>query len=173
MTLFPRGSPAVGPGQPVQICNPLSKPQLQKKKTNKLQKKPVSIISLAFLSGEAPLLDQGSLYLLLERVGVLADFQLVYAELAASCSAMAAAVASFHDPKQVPPPLPPPQLLSCPFPPSHTAVASIYNHKQARHSCCLACTSSNTAVASFHNHSRCAPAAVLSSSIRYCCRLSA
>ena len=50
-------------------------------------------------------MDQGSLYLLLERVGVLANFQLVYAELAASCSAMAAAVASFHNPKQV-------QLLS-------------------------------------------------------------
>ncbi|KAL3160682.1 hypothetical protein ABBQ32_010593 [Trebouxia sp. C0010 RCD-2024] len=52
------------------------------------------------LEGEAPLLDQGSLYLLLERVGVLADFQLVYSQLAASCSAMAAAVASFQDPKQ-------------------------------------------------------------------------
>lgn len=60
---------------------------------------------LVLPSGEAPLLDQGSLYLLLERVGVLANFQLVYAELAASCSAMAAAVASFHDPKHV-------QLLS-------------------------------------------------------------
>ena len=57
--------------------------------------------NLALPSGEAPLLDQGSLYLLLERVGVLANFQVVYAELAASCSAMAAAVASFHDPKQV------------------------------------------------------------------------
>lgn len=46
-------------------------------------------------------MDQGSLYLLLERVGVLANFQLVYSQLAASCSAMAAAVASFQDPKQV------------------------------------------------------------------------
>ena len=52
-------------------------------------------------AGEAPLLDQGSLYLLLERVGVLPDFQLVYSQLAASCFAMAAAVASFQDPKKV------------------------------------------------------------------------
>ncbi|KAL0043113.1 hypothetical protein WJX79_009702 [Trebouxia sp. C0005] len=52
------------------------------------------------LEGEAPLLDQGSLCVLLERVGVLADFQLVYSQLAASCSAMAAAVAAFHHPNQ-------------------------------------------------------------------------
>jgi len=52
-------------------------------------------------AGEAPLLDQGSLCVLLERVGVLADFQLVYSQLAASCSAMAAAVAAFHHPHQV------------------------------------------------------------------------
>jgi len=53
------------------------------------------------VAGEAPLLDQGSLCVLLERVGVLADFQLVYSQLAASCSAMAAAVAAFHHPNQV------------------------------------------------------------------------
>lgn len=47
------------------------------------------------------MLDQGSLYSLLERVDVLGDFQLVYSQLAASCSAMAAAVASFQDPKKV------------------------------------------------------------------------
>ena len=52
-------------------------------------------------TGEAPLLEQGSLCILLERVGVLADFQLVYSQLAASCSAMAAAVAAFHCPNQV------------------------------------------------------------------------
>ena len=52
-------------------------------------------------AGEAPLLEQGSLCVLLERVGVLADFQLVYSQLAASCSAMAAAVAAFHCPDQV------------------------------------------------------------------------
>ncbi|DBA89188.1 TPA: hypothetical protein ACH3X1_016339 [Trebouxia sp. C0004] len=52
------------------------------------------------LEGEAPLLDQGSLCVLLERVGVLADFQLVYSQLAASCSAMAAAVNAFHHPNQ-------------------------------------------------------------------------
>lgn len=52
-------------------------------------------------AGEAPLLEQGSLCVLLERVGVLADFQLVYSQLAASCSAMAAAVAAFHCPHQV------------------------------------------------------------------------
>ena len=51
--------------------------------------------------GEAPLLDQGSLCVLLERVGVLADFQLVYSQLAASCSAMASSVAAFHHPNQV------------------------------------------------------------------------
>jgi len=53
------------------------------------------------VAGEAPLLDQGSLFVLLQRVGVLGDFQLVYSQLAASCSAMAAAVAAFHHPKQV------------------------------------------------------------------------
>ena len=68
------------------------------------------------------MLDQGSLYLLLERVGVLANFQLVYAELAASCSAMASAVASFHDPKQV-------QLLSL-FSPPHAALFKV--HKNTR-----------------------------------------
>ena len=47
------------------------------------------------------MLEQGSLCILLERVGVLADFQLVYSQLAASCSAMAAAVAAFHCPHQV------------------------------------------------------------------------
>ena len=52
-------------------------------------------------AGEAPLLDQGSLFVLLERVGVLVDFQLAYAQLAASCSAMAAAVAAFRAPMQV------------------------------------------------------------------------
>lgn len=52
------------------------------------------------LEGEAPLLDQGSLCVLLERVGVLADFQLVYSQLAASCSAMAAAIAAFQHPNQ-------------------------------------------------------------------------
>ena len=58
-------------------------------------------LQLCTAPGEAPLLDQGSLYLLLERVGVLADFQLVYSQLAASCSAMAAAVACFKDAKQL------------------------------------------------------------------------
>ena len=52
-------------------------------------------------AGEAPLLVQGSLFMMLERVGVLADFQLVYTELAASCSAMAAAVAAYTQTKQV------------------------------------------------------------------------
>ena len=39
--------------------------------------------------------------MMLERVGVLTDFQLVYTELAASCSAMAAAVAAHTTSKQV------------------------------------------------------------------------